>query len=162
VQAAELLQAAGLEAAGTDPGRAEALLKEAIVGRKQGGSVIWGWNGLANKLVRQASAGTDEKSLRSRTLFFESRLAVATCLLERAALSGKPKEQADELLGKAATAISTTRKMFPDLGGDAMAGRYEKVLKDVQKKQGAVNPRGFAELDEQAAAAAAAATPQEK
>jgi tetratricopeptide (TPR) repeat protein len=162
VQAAELLQAAGLEAAGENPGRAEALLKEAIVGRKQGGSVIWGWNGLANKLSRQASAGTDEKSLRSRTLFFESRLAVAACLLDRAKLPGKPKEQADELLGKAVTAISTTRKMYPDLGGDAMAARYEKVLKDTQKKQGTVNPRGFAELDDQAAARAAAATPQEK
>jgi hypothetical protein len=42
-----------------------------------------------------------------------------------------------------------------------LAARYEKVLKDIQKKQGTVNPRGFAELDEQAAAAAAA-TPQEK
>ncbi|MGB8854401.1 MAG: hypothetical protein WCC69_12635 [Pirellulales bacterium] len=160
VQAAELLQAAGLKALAENPARAEELLKAAIVGRKNAGSVIWGWNGLANKLARQAFAGTDEKSLRSRTLFFESRLNVALCLLDRAKLPGKPKEEADDLLGKAATAISMTRKLYPDLGGEAMATRYEKVLKDVQKKQGAVNPRGFAELDEQAAAAAA--TPQEK
>ena len=162
VQAAELLQAAGLKAVGDDPKRAEELLKAAIVGRKNAGSVIWGWNGLANKLARQAFAGTDEKSLRSRTLFFESRLAVTACLFDRAKLPGKPKEEADELLGKAATAISMTRRLYPDLGGDAMAARYEKVLKDIQKKQGTVNPRGFAELDEQAAAAPAAATPQEK
>lgn len=161
VQAAELLQAAGLKAVGENPGRAEELLKAAIVGRKDAGSVIWGWNGLANKLARQAFAGTDEKSLRSRTLFFESRLNVALCLFDRAKLPGKPEEEADELLGKAATAISMTRKLYPDLGGEALAARYEKVLKDIQKKQGAVNPRGFAELDEQAAAAAAA-TPQEK
>lgn len=161
VQAAELLQAAGLKAVADNPARAEELLKAAIVGRKNAGSVIWGWNGLANKLARQAFAGTDEKSLRSRTLFFESRLAVALCLFDRAKLPGKPKEEADELLGKAATAISMTRKLYPDLGGDALAARYEKVLKDVQKRQGAVNPRGFAELDEKAAAAAAA-TPQEK
>jgi hypothetical protein len=158
VQAAELLQAAGVKAVGDNPGRAEELLKAAIVGRKDAGSVIWGWNGLANKLARQAFAGTDEKSLRSRTLFFESRLAVTACLFDRAKLPGRPKEETDELLGKAATAISMTRKLYPDLGGDAMAARYEKVLKDIQKKQGSVNPRGFAELDEQAAAAAAAAS----
>jgi hypothetical protein len=162
VQAAELLQAAGLKAVAENPARAEELLKAAIVGRKNAGSVIWGWNGLANKLARQAFAGTDEKSLRSRALFFESRLAVALCLFDRAKLPGKPQEEVDDLLGKAATAISMTRKLYPDLGGDALAARYEKVLKDVQKKQGSVNPRGFAELDEQAAAAAASATPQEK
>lgn len=162
VQAAELLQAAGLKSVTEDPAKTEDLLKAAIVGRKNAGSVIWGWNGLANKLARQAFAGTDEKSLRSRTLFFESRLNVAVCLLERAKLPGKPKEEADDLLGKAATAISMTRKLYPDLGGEAMAARYEKILKDVQKKQGVVTPRGFAALDEQAAAAAALATPQEK
>ena len=130
--------------------------------RKNAESVIWGWNGLANKLVRQAFAGEDEKTLRSRTLFFESRLNVAACLLERGNLPGKSKEESDELLGKASAAIAMTRKLYPTLGGEAMAARYEKLLKDVQKQQGAVNPRGFAELDEQAAAAAAAAAPQEK
>ena len=162
VQAAELLQAAGLQAVGESPAKAEELLKSAIVGRKNAGSVIWGWNGLANKVARGAFAGEDEKSLRSRTLFFESRLNVAVCLLDRAKLPGKPKEEADELLGKALTAISMTRKLYPTLGGEAMAARYEKLLKDVQKQKGAVNPRGFVELDEQAAAAAAAAAPQEK
>jgi tetratricopeptide (TPR) repeat protein len=162
VQAAELLQAAGRQAVGESPAKAEELLKSAIVGRKNAGSVSWGWNGLANKVARGAFAGEDEKSLRSRTLFFESRLNVAVCLLDRAKLPGKPKEEADELLGKALTAISMTRKLYPTLGGEAMAARYEKLLKDVQKQKGAVNPRGFAELDEQAAAAAAAAAPQEK
>ncbi len=162
VQAAELLQAAGRQAVKQNPTEAEELLKSAIVGRKNAGSVAWGWNGLANKLARQAFAGEDEKTLRSRALFFESRLNVAVCLLERAKIPNKPKEEAAELLGKASTAISMTRKLYPTLGGDAMAARYEKVLKDVQKQQGAVTPRGFAELDEQAAAAAAAAAPQEK
>lgn len=162
VQAAELLQAAGRQAAKENPTQADELLKSAIVGRKNAESVIWGWNGLANKLVRQAFAGEDEKTLRSRTLFFESRLNVAACLLERGNLPGKSKEESDELLGKASAAIAMTRKLYPTLGGEAMAARYEKLLKDVQKQQGAVNPRGFAELDEQAAAAAAAAAPQEK
>jgi hypothetical protein len=162
VQAAELLQAAGRQAGGSDPQRAEQLLKEAIVGRKNAGSVVWGWNGLANKVVRGAFAGEDEKSLKSRALFFDSRFNVATCLVERAKLPGKSKEESAELLGKASTAISMTRKLYPTLGGEAMAARYEKLLKDVQKLQGAVTPRGFAELDEQAAAAAAASAPQEK
>jgi mannitol/fructose-specific phosphotransferase system IIA component (Ntr-type) len=46
IQAAELLQAAGEKA--VDKGKAEQYFKEAIVGRKAGGSVIWGWGGISN------------------------------------------------------------------------------------------------------------------
>jgi len=49
-----------------------------------------------------------------------------------------------------------TRKLYPDLGGDALAKRYEKLLKDVQREKGE-KPDGFQALDAKAQAAAAAA-----
>ena len=43
------------------------------------------------------------------------------------------------------------------MGGEAMKARFEKVLKEIQKELGQENPRGFLQLDEEAAQQAAAA-----
>jgi hypothetical protein len=50
-----------------------------------------------------------------------------------------------------------TRKLYPDLGGESFQKRFEKLLKEIQKEQGAADPGGFKQLDEEAAPAAAAA-----
>jgi hypothetical protein len=156
VQAAEILQASADALAATDAAAAEAKFREAATGRTGGPVVIWGWSGIANKVGRQAFAGSDDKALRARDLFFTARLNQSACLLARAQLPGKAPDKARELLSKAESAIGMTRKMYPDLGGPAFQSRFEKQLKDVQKQQGSSNPRGFDELDEKAAAAAAA------
>jgi hypothetical protein len=157
VQAAEILQAKAQALAATDAAAAEAAFREAASGRAGGPVVIWGWGSIAAKVGRQAFAGHDEKAIRARELFFTARLNQATCLLGRARLPGTAAEQSNDLLAKAATAVTVTRKMYPDLGGPALAARFETLLKEIQKQQGATNPRGFAELDEQAAAAPAGA-----
>jgi hypothetical protein len=165
VQAAELLEAAGRAAAAAgDTAKADSLLREATAGRKAGTVAVWGWGNIANKLSRQAFAATDEKAMKARELFFDARLHVAETLLTRARLGGQAADR-EKRLDSAKTAIAMTRKLYPDLGGESFQKRFEKLLKDVQKEQGATNPGGFKQLDEEAAAsappapAAAAAAP---
>jgi hypothetical protein len=47
-----------------------------------------------------------------------------------------------------------TRKLYPDLGGAAFQQRFEKLLKEIQKEQGAANPGGFGQVDAESAATA--------
>ena len=147
VQAAELLQDAGSQAAAADPNKADGLLREATVGRKTGTSVVWGWGGIANKLSKQVGSGG-----KADELFYEARMNLARCMLDRAQLAGKPADKKTELLANAKKAIAVTRKLYPSLGGESTEKRFEKLLKDIQKAQG-LPPRGFEELDEQEAAA---------
>lgn len=148
VEAAGILQAEAEALAATDAAAAETAFQEAASGRA--GGPIWGWGGIAAKVGRQAFAGHDAKAIRARELFFTARLNQATCLVARARLPGVAAGQATDLLAKAATAVTVTRKLYPDLGGPAPAARFEALLKEIQRQQGATNPRGFAELDEQA------------
>ena len=152
VEAAELLLAAGRAAkAAGDAADADARLLQAAGGRKTT-PVIWGWSGIANKLSRQAFAGTDPKALQARELFFQARLKVAEALLLRAELKTEAAEKA-QALQAAETSIAMTRKLYPDLGGAAQQQRFEKLLKAVQTAQG--KPAGgFAALDAPAAAPA--------
>jgi len=151
-QAAELLEAAGKSAASAgDATKADQLLREAAAGRKAPPVVVWGWGGIANKLSRQAFGSTDERALKARDLFFEARLHVADTLLARARL-GSPAGDRDKRLETATSAIAMTRKLYPDLGGEAFQKRFEKLLKEIQKEQGVVNPGGFADLDAKAQA----------
>lgn len=150
VQAADLLQSAGRAAAKAgDAAKAESLLREAVAGRKSG--ELWGWGGIAKRISRLAVSGTDEKALKAREQFFDARIHVTECLLERArAAAGDDRTKRIE---DAKSSITTIRKLFPDLGGDATTKRFEKLLKEIQKEQGEANPRGFTQLDEEQAAA---------
>jgi hypothetical protein len=151
VQAAELLQVAGAQSATADPAKADGLLREAVMGRKAGGSVIWGWGGIANKLSRQVGGGG-----KADELFYEARMNIAKCMLDRAQLPGKPADKKAELLTSAKKAVAVTRKLYPALGGESTEKRFEKLLKDIQKAEG-MPPRGFEEIDAQEAAAKAGA-----
>ena len=158
ITAAEILQAAGLAAAAAgDAAKADDLLREAASGRKGTPAVIWGWGNIANRLARQGLSGTDSKAQQNRDAFFEARLRVVEGLLARARLPGKEGDRVKRL-ETANTAVVMTRKLYPDLGGDAFAKRYERLLKEVQREQGA-EPTGFSALDAQPAAAAPAAVP---
>ena len=154
IQAAELLQAAGEKA--VDKGKAEQYFKEAIVGRKAGGSVIWGWGGISNKLARQAFAGSDEKSLDARSKFFAARYNVAKCRLQRAEAS---VEDRDKLLQMAANDVAITYKLYPELGGQSMYKQFDKLLKEIEKERGNTASKGLDDLKaaQQAAEAAAGA-----
>jgi hypothetical protein len=150
VQAADLLQSAGRAAAKAgDAAKAESLLREAVAGRKSG--ELWGWGGIAKRISRLAVSGTDEKALKAREQFFDARIHVTECLLERARAAGG--DDRNKRLEDAKSSIATIRKLFPDLGGDATTKRFEKLLKEIQKEQGEANPRGFTQLEEEQAAA---------
>lgn len=151
IQAAELLQTAG-EKAG-DKADAQKYFKQAIVGRKEGGSVIWGWGGISNKLARQAFAGSDEKSLDARAKFFAARLNVAKC---RLALARGSETDRDKLLQMAANDIAITYKLYPELGGPAMYKQFDKLLKEIEKERGNSATKGLADLKEAQQAAEAA------
>jgi len=159
VQAAELLEAAGRAAAAAgDTAKADALLRESTAGRKSPTVAVWGWGGIANKLSRQAFAASDEKAMKARDLFFDARLHVADTLLARARLGGQAADR-EKRLDTAKTAIAMTRKLYPELGGEAFQKRFEKLLKEIQKEQGTANPGGFRQLDEESGAASPAAAP---
>jgi tetratricopeptide (TPR) repeat protein len=148
VMAAEVLQAAGMKAVKDgDTEKANSWLREAASGRKAEPIVIWGWSNIANKVARQGLEGNDPKIQKNRDIFFEARLRVAECLLARARLPGN--KDRESRLATAETAIAMTRKLYPDLGGDAFTKRYERVLRDVQKELGK-KPDGFQALDAQA------------
>jgi len=147
VQAAELLQTAGRDAATSDPEKANKQLLLATVGRKGDGAVLWGWGAIANKLSKQVGGGG-----KMDEIFYESRMNIARCMLERAQLPVSNAEKKAELLTSAKKAIAVTRKLYPALGGESTEKRFEKLLKEIQKAQG-LPQRGFEELDEQGAAA---------
>jgi hypothetical protein len=139
VQAAALLEAAGRAAAvAGDTAKADALLREAASGRPSQTAAIWGWGGIATRLSRQAFAADDEKAMKARGQFFDARLHVAGTLLARARLV----DQADrkQRLETARTAITMTRKLYPDLGGPAFQQRFEKLLEEIQKEEGVAQP----------------------
>ena len=152
IQAAELLQTAGEKSA--DKAKAEQYLKEAIVGRKSGSSVAWGWGGIANKLARQAFSGSDEKALDARGKFFAARLNVARCRLERAGIAAQDR---DKLLTMAFNDVAITYKLYPELGGKAMEKQFDKLLKEIEKAQGSPAPKGLNGLREAQPATAAPA-----
>jgi len=152
MKAAELLQAAGRKLASSDPQLADERLREAVAGRRNGASVIWGWGGLSNKLARPAFAGDDERSRKAREQFFETRYNIALCLFERSKLSVN-SAAARDMRQKAEAAIGMTWKLNRDLGGEASKNRFEALLKSIQREQ-KVEPRGFAALDDQVASTA--------
>ena len=156
IEAAELCEAAGRRLAAANPQQAEAKFREATAGRKSGASVVWGWGIIANKLTRQAFSGADEKALKAREQFFDARFHVASCLFERGRLQGKSPAEAQEMLKKAQSAIGTTYKLYPELGGEATRARFEKLLKEIQKALGAANPGGLRDFEPPAEPAAAA------
>ena len=153
IQAAELFQTAGEKSA--DKQKAEQYLKQAIVGRKNGASVVWGWGGIANKLARQAFASSDEKALEARARFFTARLNVATCRFERAKAAAQDREK---LLEMAYNDISITYKLYPEMGGKGMEKQFDRLLKEIEKSRGNPAPKGLAGLKETQPAATGAGT----
>ncbi|NCA10363.1 hypothetical protein EBR56_00895, partial [bacterium] len=151
IQAAELLQTAGEKSA--DKEKAEQYLKQAIVGRKSGASVVWGWGGIANKVARQAFASGDEKALEARAKFFTARLNVATCRLARAKAAVQDREK---LLEMAYNDIAITYKLYPEMGGKGMEKQFDKLLKEIERNRGNQAPKGLEGLKEAPPAAAGA------
>jgi hypothetical protein len=144
-----LLQAAGRKLASSDPQLADERLREAVAGRRNGASVIWGWGGLSSELALYAFEGDGRQSQWARQQFMETRFNIALCLFERSKLSPNAARSA-EFRRKAEAAIVMTWKLNRDLGGEASKKRFETLLKAIQREQKA-EPRGFAAFDQQTA-----------
>lgn len=151
IMAAGLAQAAGEAAA--DAQESARLFREAISGGKRGTSVSWGWGGIANKLVRRAFSGSDERAERAQEQFFDARLNVAQC---RLAWAGRDAANRDKLLEMATNDIAVTYKLYPGLGGDAMRRRFDALLREVQKARGE-KPDGLTAIEAALAAEPAGA-----
>jgi hypothetical protein len=133
VLAAEVLQTAAEAAAKAgDAAAADRHFQEAVAGDKAAG--IWGWAQIANRLERQGISGSDERSATARSTFFESRLKLAECLIGRARLSNASPEARQKRLSTADAVISMTRKLHPDLGGEAFSNRFTRLQESISQK----------------------------
>ena len=133
-QAAELLQQAGLKT--TDKAQQAEYFGKAISGYKRRGNAgeIWGWGWavISNRLEQQAFAGSDEKAMEARRKFFQARLNAVKCRMEKA--EALPQEREKELQ-KAFDYIEITFKMHPELGGPDTRKAFDKLLKEIEKRQ---------------------------
>lgn len=141
IAAAKLAQASGETA--TDADAAAKGFREAVSGDTSGGRVSWGWGGIANKLVRQAFSGDDERAKRAQAQFFDARLNLARA---RLAWAEKSPANRDKLLEMAFNDVAITYKLYPQLGGAATRERFDAVLRDIQRAQGRP-PDGLAAVD---------------
>lgn len=153
IQAAEMLQEAAAKVA--DKSQKAAYLAEAINGYKRqtdGRDVwAWGWAVISNRLEAQAFGGSDEKAAEARDKFFAARLRVLACRLERA--DALPEEREKELQ-KAFDYVDFTFKTHPDLGGAEISKKFDKQLKEIEKRQNKPEQRGLEGLRQAAAAVA--------
>ena len=151
-QAAELLQQAGLKT--TDKAQQAEYFGKAISGYKRRGNAgeIWGWGWavISNRLEQQAFAGSDEKAMEARRKFFQARLNAVKCRMEKA--EALPQEREKELQ-KAFDYIEITFKMHPELGGPDTRKAFDKLLKEIEKRQNKPS-RGVDGLKQAAEAAA--------
>jgi hypothetical protein len=133
-QAAELLQQAGSKT--VDKSKQADYYGKAISGykrRSDAGEVWgWGWAVISNRLEQQAFAGSDEKAMEARRKFFQARLNAVKCRLEKA--EALPQEREKELQ-KAYDYIDLTFKMHPELGGPDTRKAFDKILKEIEKRQ---------------------------
>jgi hypothetical protein len=155
IQAAEMLQAAA--AAAADKTQKATFLAQAINGYKRPGKPkeawAWGWAVLSNRLEAQAFNGADEKAMEARDRFYQARLNVLKCRLERA--EALPQDR-DTELQKAFDYVDFTFKTHPDLGGPAMRKQFDKLLKEIEKRQNKPVQKGVDGLKEAAEALSAA------
>ncbi|MEI6255963.1 MAG: hypothetical protein WCQ77_04880 [Planctomycetota bacterium] len=151
IQAAELSQAAAAKL--TDKTKQASYYAQAISGyKRQGGAgEIWGWGWavISNRLEQQAFAGSDEKALESRRKFFTARLNVVKCRMAKA--EAVPQDRERELQ-KAYDYVDFTYKTHPELGGLDTRKQFDKLLKEIEKRQNK-SPQGVDGLKQAAAAA---------
>jgi len=124
IEAAYTYQAWGEEKAGYFP----FAIKGGRKAKKKDGSVVyivWGWGKIAKMLARFPDR---------RSQFHEARYNLALCRL-RYALSQTGKEKSDTLK-MAENDILIVERLYPDMGGAEWQGKYDKLLKQIQKLRG--------------------------
>ena len=100
-----------------------------------GGSTVkvWGWNRLAALVQRHR---------KYRSIYHQARYNLAQCHYELA-MSKKATDDKRAALQRAERAIVVTARLDPDMGGDRWIGRYDALLKKIQRELGARRPGGL-------------------
>ena len=96
----------------------------AMLGSKQYPQ-FWGWGRIANRVAR---------SPKHTSVFHEARYNLALCRMEFA-VSLKGNERAEQLK-RAKDDILIIQRLYPDMGGDEWAGKYNDLFKRIQKLLG--------------------------
>jgi hypothetical protein len=98
-------------------------------------NTIWGWG-----RISQLTSGKPNLV----DTFFESRLELARCRYLQAMLDKTP-ESKTKLLQRALSDITQTIKLYPELGGAAFTGQFDKLTRDLQRelKQNVVGLKGL-------------------
>ena len=134
VQAAEMLQDAASKAA--DKQKQASLYGQAISGYRKktagGEAWAWGWAVISNRLEPLAFADSDEKALEARRKFFAARLSAVKCRMEKA--EALPQDR-DKELQRALEYVDLTYKLHPDLGGADTRKQFDRLVKDIEKRQ---------------------------
>jgi hypothetical protein len=104
--------------------------------------VVWGWEQVSNKIARDT---------RFTPQFYEARYNLALCRFKYG-LAQKDSQLREKLVNLAGQDIVHTAKLFPDLGGDQWRGKFDTLLKTIQREQGEKNPRGLAAVAQDNAA----------
>jgi hypothetical protein len=102
-------------------------------GNQEGGRyLVWGWGGIARKV-----APFD----KYQDTFHEARYNLALCRMKRAqCLEGTEKEKT---LKMAELDITRVHVLYPTMGGEEWYGKYDALLKAIQKLRGERRPAGL-------------------
>ncbi len=124
LEAAYTYQARGAEKAG--------YYRLAMLGSRQYPQ-FWGWGKIANRVAR---------SPKHAGVFHEARYNLAVCRMEYGlTLSGSERK---ETLERAKQDILIIQKLYPEMGGEEWAGKYNELFKRIQKVLGE-SPTGLPE-----------------
>lgn len=137
VQAAELYQEHGA----TDPTGYALAITGSTPGR-DGRNVVWGW-------AKISQLTTNRPEFEST--FHQARLSMAEARYKYA-LTHKDEAKRTKILEAANQDLWYTYKLYPKLGGDETAARYDRLLKQIQKSLGK-QETGLTEFKERDAAA---------
>ncbi len=121
VQAAEIYQSRGA----TDS-RAYALAINGSDAGKDGANVIWGWRKLSKMTMNNP---------KFAETFHQARLNMSEAR-HLFALTQQEGPQRTKILENAKQDLWLTYELHPDLGGEATAARYDRLLKQIQKSLG--------------------------
>ncbi|NUQ63281.1 MAG: hypothetical protein HUU20_12450 [Pirellulales bacterium] len=93
--------------------------------QKANKNLVWGWGGIARRV-----AGLDQY----RSTFHQARHNLALCRFNLAlSQSGAAKT---ETLKLAELDVTRVQQLYPDMGGDEWYGKYDELLKKIQKALG--------------------------
>ncbi len=85
--------------------------------------LVWGWNGLANKV---------QSNPAYRDTMHEARYNMLECRFKQA-MEGKQGKDRTDALKHAITSLSFTYRSFPKMGGQEWWEKYDQLLKNVQR-----------------------------